>query len=177
MNVCTICKTEPPPFTQAKSAFIYSGQLVTVLHQIKYGGSTYRCRPLSTLLKPHLDQFPTSIDFIVPVPLHPKQIRRRGYNQSALLARELVRTTGVSIVFSALERCRNTIPQVSLDRAQRYKNVQHAFRANPTLVHQKNILVVDDVMTTGATARACSEALLDGGAAKVYFLTLARAVL
>jgi competence protein ComFC len=116
-------------------------------------------------------------DLIVPVPLHSKRRRERGYNQSAILAHSLGRSIGLPTDERAVIRRSHTLPQVGLTDAQRIKNVQGVFTCeHPDRIAGKRILLVDDVMTTGATVRSASRALLAGSALRVSVLTLARAV-
>jgi ComF family protein len=115
------------------------------------------------------------VDVIVPVPLHPARLRRRGYNQAALLARELGRRVGLPVEERALQRVRATRSQMRLSAADRRRNVQGAFRCADGRVRGRRVLLLDDVCTTGATLEACADALRAGGAESVWALTLARA--
>jgi ComF family protein len=118
---------------------------------------------------------PTCWDAIVPVPLHPRRLTERGYNQAALLARYAIHGLGLQLApWRALRRIRATAPQPRRDRRARQANVHRAFAAGPGVCGLR-LLLVDDVLTTGATAAACSEALLAAGAAAVGVLALARA--
>jgi ComF family protein len=117
------------------------------------------------------------IDLVVPVPLHPRRKRERGYNQAALLGRELANLLGLSCHESALSRVRATLPQVGLTDTERSQNVRHAFRCiRPASIRGRRILLIDDVMTTGSTVASASSSLLEAGAKRVCVLTLARAV-
>jgi ComF family protein len=115
------------------------------------------------------------VDVVVPVPLHAKRERKRGYNQSSLLARHLSRKKGWRLLTNGLQRFRYTPPQTGLGRSERLQNVQRAFRADPKQVAGSRILLVDDVVTSGATLAASAEALLEAGAASVSAYCLARA--
>ncbi len=114
-------------------------------------------------------------DVIIPIPLHPKRLRDRGYNQSALLARELGRQLQLPVAEDLLVRTRATAPQVGLDALQRQENVRNAFRCVGPIAETKRVLLVDDVCTTGATLAAAAVALRDGGAQTIWAYTLARA--
>jgi ComF family protein len=116
------------------------------------------------------------VDYIVPVPLGSKRFQERGYNQVMLLARPLAWELDIPIKRQALTRIRETRSQVGLSREQRITNVQNAFAAKKHDVNGKKILLVDDVVTTGATINACAKALTEAGAVKVFAATLARAV-
>lgn len=117
------------------------------------------------------------IDGIVPVPLHPKRLAERGYNQAALLARPLARVLGAPIFTGVVLRERDTARQAELDRSARMKNVERAFRCcDQEGARMRRWLLVDDVRTTGATLRACAQALEEAGAARVFPLALAVAL-
>jgi ComF family protein len=123
----------------------------------------------------------TGHDVLVPVPLHPKRLRKRGFNQSLLLAREFSQrkgAPGVPLVLPrALVRARSTATQAGLSLSEREANIKGAFVVvSPGKIKGMRLLLVDDVLTTGATARACARALMDAGALRVDVLTLARAV-
>jgi ComF family protein len=172
---CDACRRLPPPFTRASSALLYGGQAALAIGRLKYGGGAHLARPLGEILRPLL---PADDDWsIVPVPLHPSRLHQRGYNQATLLARAAVAgSTLRAAPWQALRRCRRTPSQADLDRWRRLDNVRGAFAAEARLVRGRRLLVIDDVMTTGATAMACADALLDAGAVEVRVLTLARAV-
>ncbi|MBK6847426.1 MAG: ComF family protein [Proteobacteria bacterium] len=175
---CGRCEATPPPFGRAWAPWLYGGPLALAIRQLKYGDATYLLRPLGRLL-PALDGGTEGSRaapvLVVPVPLHRDQLVRRGYNQAALLARELARRARAPIDYRALLRVRATRPQVGLGRGARERNVAGAFRACPERVRGRHLVLVDDVITTGATAAACARALRRAGAAAVEVLALARA--
>ena len=115
-------------------------------------------------------------DILIPVPLGKKRLKERGYNQVALVARPLAYQLGCKYEPAALWKTRETRSQVGLSVSQRSENVQDAYRADPNVVRQKSILLMDDVATTGSTISACTTALLSAGAQAVYVLTIARAL-
>ncbi|MFQ6099724.1 MAG: ComF family protein [Anaerolineae bacterium] len=145
------------------------------MHRLKYRGRTVLAEPLGGLMAAYWTQHPMSADLVVPVPLHPARLRERGYNQAALLAREMARRTGLVVEEQALIRQRATAPQVELNARQRKENVRDAFRCSGNSLAGKRVLLIDDVCTTGATLEACAVALYAGGARDVQALTLARA--
>jgi len=117
------------------------------------------------------------IDMLVPIPLHPRRRRERGFNQSALLARSMARWIAIPVCGRVLTRVRHTAPQVGLTDVERTRNLKDAFRcSDPAKVRGKRILLIDDVMTTGATAASAASALSQAGAQRVSVLTAARAV-
>ncbi len=186
-HLCGVCHEKPPGFQAARSLGRYDGPLRTVIHQYKYHGWVQMAVPLArllwVLLQVHWD--PIQFDYVVPVPLHPRRLRQRGFNQAGLLAQRwpaLAVAQGLAldhkrIASRLLVRIRHTAPQTGLNRPQRVTNLKQAFAvADLQAVKDKQILLVDDVLTTGATADACARVLLGAGAADVRVLTLARAV-
>jgi ComF family protein len=152
--------------------------LTAVLHRYKYRREVNLAPTLARLLSERAPLQIAGYDIIVPVPLHLDRLRWRGFNQAQLLAAPLARRHGVVLNPFVLERIRATVPQVELNGADRRRNVARAFRVTqPRDVHGRNILLVDDVYTTGATAEECTRALLRAGAGAVDVLVLARAVL
>lgn len=175
--LCGECMLRPPPFSGARAFGFYTGELGTIIKELKFGGR----KKLGELLGPLLVSVffeswgREDFDFIVPVPLHAKRRRQRGYNQAEVLARVLSRRLALPF-HSFLKRIRPTLPQVGLSHSQRMENVRNAFRCvAPGAVEKKRILLVDDVMTTGATVASAAKALLEAGALRVSVLTVARA--
>lgn len=117
-----------------------------------------------------------SFDLVIPIPISPSRKRERGYNQAALLARPIALYYGRAYAPQALEKQRDTRSQVGLTYEQRWMNVQDAFVADRGIVRDKQVLLVDDVTTSGATLNYGAQALLNAGAGKAYCLTLARAI-
>ncbi len=154
----------------------YAGALKTAIHLLKYEGKRSLANPLGNLLINHMEKNGglEKIDFIVPVPLHKKRLREREFNQSLLLARLVGKHFHKPILESNLMRMRMTIPQVELDQKERLKNMQGAFRVkSPEAFKGKNILLIDDVRTTGATVKECYKMLKQAGAKEIHILTLA----
>jgi ComF family protein len=148
------------------------------VQQLKYHGRRRTAARLAALLleDPSVRRLVDTSDVLVPVPLHPRRLRERGYNQSALLAAALARLTGRPVHEAVLVRRRDTPPQAGRPAAERRRNVAGAFvvrRRGP--VDGRVVTVVDDVTTTGATARECARALAGAGAREVRLLTVARA--
>lgn len=170
---CGACIKTAPPFISARSAYIHDGAVQEAVHRFKYAGEVSLARPLGKLLT----RFPVPLlpHKVVPVPLHPKRLRERGFNQSLLLAREICGGLGLFLSKAGLERTRDTEKQTGLGADERKKNVAGAFRVRqPGSFKGMRVLLVDDVYTTGATIRECARALRKDGA-EVMALTLARA--
>ena len=146
-----------------------------VVHQLKYGGLRVLAAPMAALMASSCPGALVSADLLAPVPLHPRRVRRRGYNQALLLAEALAAHTDSAVRPTLLERTRDTRSQVGLSRAERRANVGGAFALHERLDGQR-VLLIDDVCTTGATLSACAVALHAAGARCVAALTFARAV-
>jgi ComF family protein len=162
------------------SAAVYEGVVRTALHRFKFSKRKKLAEPLGILLVNYLGQTTTlkmkELDSIVPVPLHRKRLRERGFNQMDLLAGVISRYYEVPVVAS-LERTRHTKPQFDLPKEARLENIKGAFRVSrPKDVYNKRILLLDDVYTTGATVAECAKALSTAGARRIEVLTLSRAV-
>ncbi len=174
-HLCEPCLRQAPPFSWAAALGLYQGSLRTAVHRFKFSGAIGLDRPLANLLaeklKERVEDFQP--DLLVPVPLHPARLRQRSYNQSLLLARQLSRHWQVPTAHRLLMRTQETPSQQGLSADIRRRNLKGAF----SLLHPlcgKRILLVDDVLTTGATARECSRVLLSGGASAVSATVLAR---
>lgn len=178
-HTCLECLTRKRSFEKARAFGLYDGSLMEAIHRFKYGGKLGLARPLSALVKRAFVTFweKGSVEIVVPVPLHRRRLRKRGFNQAHLLGRGVAGQDGIVLDGRVLYRRRSTQPQTGLSRRQRHKNIQGAFAVRrPQRVDRRKVLLVDDVFTTGATAEACARALMEAGAARVDVLTLARAV-
>jgi ComF family protein len=175
--LCAACMEQPPVFDRARSAVIYNDASRKLILGFKYGDKLHSIHTfIPWLLRAGQDLFP-SADFIIPVPLHPKRLRMRKFNQSALIAQGLAKKTTALYLPQSLQRRRHTPPQKGLSAKARSKNVQGAFCVPPqrqAQLRDKTVILVDDVYTSGATLNECARALKAGGVAAVYVLTLAR---
>lgn len=177
--VCRRCQDQPPAFAAALALGPYRPDelacpLGRAVRALKYHGLRRAAVDLGELLAQRY-RF-DSRALIVPVPLHPERLRSRGYNQAALLARTLARRRGLSYDLSLLARARATSTQAQLASAEaRRRNMEDAFTVRrPDVVRGRRVVVVDDVMTTGATAEGCARALREAGAVAVYVYTVGR---
>ncbi len=174
--LCTHCRLDPPHYYLLRSWAVFGGTLREAIHQLKYKRNVALGEVLARPLVQFIQDQHWMVDIVQPVPLSLARLAERGYNQASLLARPIALGLGVKFKPQGLRRIKHTLSQVGLTVRERQKNVENAFRADHEYVHGKNVLVVDDVTTTGSTMDACACALLEAGAARVYGLTLARAV-
>lgn len=175
--LCGACIQDAPLFAQARAVFQYEHLGRELVHRLKYGDRTHITHSCGQWLLRAGKPFVMRCDLIVPVPVHRWRLLLRRYNQSALLARALSGLSGIAWHPDVLYRRKYTRPQAGLSRAQRLVNVRGNFRfrsRRKELIRDKRILLLDDVMTTGATLHACTEQLLKAGAREVCVLTLAR---
>ncbi len=169
----TIPPTLPPGLSGLHAPLLYEGPARDIILQFKFANQPHLARPLARLMLPHLPAFSTERPpLLVPVPVHPGRLRQRLYNQSALLTKEIARLSGLPAAMTGLTRLVPSDGQATRTRAQRLKLPGHHFRANPH-VRGRHIILIDDIYTTGATARACALALKRGGALSTTVLTLA----
>jgi ComF family protein len=176
---CGACRRVAPAFTYARSATRYGDVVREALHAFKFGGRRALAAPLGDLLaEVGATALPVGRpDLVVPVPLHPRRERERGFNQALLLARRLGRAWALPVRADVLGRPTATRPQTELDAPARRANVRSAFvLRRPELIAGRHEVLVDDIMTTGSTASACATCLREGGAATVGVLTVARAL-
>jgi ComF family protein len=177
--LCGACLHKSPDYTRARSAFRYDEHSRRLITRFKYSDQTQLAKIYGTWLTKAGEELLKQSDAIIPVPLHYFRFLKRRFNQSALLAHTLAKKSGVKCLPNALIRIRKTTPQTGLSSKQREKNVKGAFAINKRYLKQikgKNILLVDDVMTTGSTINQCTKTLLKSGATQVNVLTLARTV-
>lgn len=168
---------DPPPFRRARSAAIYGDVARRLVHQLKYYDRPHLARVMGTTMRRAGQELIRDAHIIVPVPLYRWRLWGRRFNQAALLADELSRLSGVPTNPFLLQRVKATRQQVGLTATQRAENVRGAFRVAPRLaprIAHASVLLVDDVYTSGSTAKAATRALLRAGAASVDVLTFAR---
>lgn len=170
---------DPPPFARSRSVAVHEGIIREMVHSLKYNDRLDLAPWMAAWLARAGAELLADCDVIVPVPLHARRFWMRRSNQSAELARHVARRTGRPFEPDALKRVKRTRQQVGLGLSQRTANVQGAFKVPPDreiLVRGRNVLLIDDVYTTGATVKAAARALLRSGAARVDVLTFGRAI-
>ncbi|MBE7016031.1 MAG: ComF family protein [Ruminococcaceae bacterium] len=165
-----------PPVEMVVSPFEYAGNLKKTVKLLKFGGQRLYGSVLGMMMSDallHKEKL-RGFDMIVPVPLHGTRLKERGYNQSEFLSEELSKELEVPLITDAIFRVRDTKRQSGLARQERVENVKSAFYAAESAVKAKNILLVDDIFTTGETAKACGNALKDAGADRVICVALCK---
>ncbi|HKJ05379.1 MAG TPA: ComF family protein [Geopsychrobacteraceae bacterium] len=172
-HLCESCSRSLPPYLSVAAVGVYEAGLRKAVHRFKYEGGHDLDRPLGVLLFDKIKSAPIP-DLVVPVPLHKYRLRERSYNQSLLLARELGDHLSCPVSTDLLQRVRDTPQQQGLRARERARNLRDAFDCRRTLTGER-VLLVDDVMTTGATAAVCSQILLDAGASDVRVAVVGRA--
>ncbi len=173
--VCAACLAEPPPWTTARAALVYNDRSRALFLGLKHGDRPELAAVLARVMAGRFGREFDPAALVAPVPLHPWRLWRRGYNQAAAIARHFARLTGRDWAPDLLRRHRNTPSQGHLNRQARRRNVAGAFRpGRRERIAGAHILLVDDVMTSGATAAACARCLLGAGAASVAVVTAAR---
>ena len=175
--ICPSCAGKPSALSSVRSVFRFEGAVRHAIHELKYRNLRAIAPTLAAYLAEHLSTLTTTYDVVIPVPLHPKRLNRRGYNQAELLAREVAETRGMSLSASALRRTKAGESQARTGSiSERLHNVVDAFSCTDTSISGKRILLIDDVCTTGATLEACAAALSAAGASQISGLTVAREV-
>jgi len=184
-HTCGVCLARPPRFTRAWSWACYPREeaeehpLRQAVQKFKYGHKVSLGKPLGRLMARGCGEFLSecNAEVVIPVPLHPKRLRWRGFNQAWLLARQIAKVHGIAADPFVLRRIKETPPQTQLNEEERRRNVRDAFALAPgRSVQGRRVLLVDDVFTSGATVNECSRTLHGSGAEQVTVVTLARAV-
>lgn len=171
---CDRCLSSPPIYSGMRSWALYEGVVRDGIHSLKYKNNLALGYFFAAYLIPIIKSTYWNPDLIIPVPLSKSHLKDRGYNQSALIARPISSNLRIPFESRALIRNRETSSQVNLTAEERHKNVEDAFSGNPAKLEGKIVLLVDDVITTGATMENCTKALLTAGAKKVYCISVAR---
>jgi ComF family protein len=179
-HTCGGCITSQHHVEAARAAVVYEGASRDLIHAFKYRNKTHLRRPLALLTIERLSGFVAlrAPDLLIPVPLHRRRLRSRGFNQAVLLGELYSTHWRIPLDRHNLRRTRWTEPQVNLSAGDRRANVRGAFSIrNPDLVRGRRVLLVDDVLTTGSTVEECALVLKSAGAVEVIVVTVARAIL
>lgn len=177
--MCGACAARPPLLTTMRSAFVYNDASRRLVLGFKHGGRTDALVQFARWMARAGAEALDGADALVPVPLHPRRLLSRRYNQSALLAAALGRQTGLPVDAASLRRARATSTQGGKSAKGRHRNVAGAFKVRTRYrdrITARRLVLVDDVMTTGATLQACARTLLRAGASQVNAVTLSRVV-
>ena len=176
---CTACFDYPPAFDSARAALKYNDVSRDLILGFKHGDKTHVVQSFTPWLEKAGKVMLASADYLIPVPLHRNRLVARRYNQAALIAQALSRSVDIPHLPLALRRMRATPSQGHMTNEERAKNVSGAFAVNPAYredIKGKNIILIDDVYTTGATVQECTKVLRESGATQIHILTLARVV-
>jgi len=172
--ICGRCVRQAPAFDYAYSLFRYESSVIGLVHQLKFGERISHARSIGEMLYSTLCQSGESPDCLLPVPLHDSRLRQRGFNQSLEISRVIAKKSGIAVEYDAVVRHRSTSAQTGLDAKQRKKNIKGAFSVINKLDYE-HVLIVDDVMTTGATVNELARLLKKNGVMRVGVMTIARA--
>jgi ComF family protein len=176
-NACPNCSKIDYFFDRAFSPCAYTGTVKKLIHEFKYSGKDYLGKPLGKLMQTFIQDYQLPIeylDFLIPVPLHKSRQREREFNQAEILSREIARKFDKQVLTDTLIRVKPTKTQTELTFRERCQNVGGSFLvAKPELIKDTNLLLIDDVLTTGATSNEAARCLKESGAKKVLLLTLA----
>jgi len=172
-RLCAHCQQADPAFERVQAPWLFTQPLQQLLHQFKFHGSLAAGNTLGRLFAQQLE-IEAKPDLIIPVPLHPKRLRERGYNQAAELARPIGKLLNLPLDTRSLQRIRHTNEQSSLNAKERRRNLRGAFHCNADL-QNKRVVIVDDVVTTGSTANEIAKTLRRAGARHIEIWAAARA--
>lgn len=173
--VCPRCVSRQTSIDGIRSPFVFDGVVREAVHQLKYNNLRSLAKPLALLVQSYLIHNPLPGQILVPVPLHRKRLKERGYNQSYLLARELGKLMKLPVINNCLVRVKYEIPQAKTKSVdERHNNVKHAFQCLDLQLQNTQVLLIDDVSTSGATLDACASALKQSGVKSVWGIVLSR---
>lgn len=171
---CSDCMRKKHYFLQGKAVFLYEGEIRRSMYRFKYVGrreyAFFYAREATVLYADWIKR--KRIEVIVPIPMYPGKKRRRGYNQAEVFAKALGYETGLPVDAGIVKRIKNTVPQKELDDKERRSNLKNAFQLQQDIVKYNQILLVDDIYTTGSTMDAVAEVLCAAGAENIYFICI-----
>jgi ComF family protein len=176
-SICAGCAKKPPSFSRARAVFLYDDASSSMVTSFKYSDRVENRAAYARWMARVGRDIITEVDFIIPVPLHFFKLLTRKYNQAALLSHEIARIADKEVLARAIIRKKYTKTQAAFSHKGRFKNIGGAFKINPKyqqILYGKKILLVDDVVTTGATADECAKVLRKAGVERVELLTLAK---
>jgi competence protein ComFC len=171
---CPACRKEKPYFDELRSWGVYSGVLREAIQKIKFNRGFGLASHFTDHCVEFIKAWDIKVDMVLPIPLNKTRQHSRGYNQSALIAKPISKKMQIPYSQKAISRIKETKSQVGLDALERQENVLGAFEGNSEIVHNKSVLVIDDITTTDSTLNECSKALRNAGARYIFCFTLAR---
>lgn len=177
--ICGACVATKPKYDRAIALLKYDHHSKKIIHKFKYQDQLHILNYLTNLMLNMGKELIEQSDIIIPVPMHKYKLLKRGYNQAALLAMNLAKITKLKYLPQALTKLENSTPQAGLKKEERAKNIKHSFELNEKFTADlkgKNILLIDDVITTGATISECTKILKKAKPSKVYVLAVAKRV-
>ena len=175
---CDRCQHKNPKFYKCRSAFLYKDEVVKLIRDFKFSNKRYLCNHLAKYLEELYIKENFSCDVIVPVPIHSERLKQRGYNQSELLANRLGEILNIPVDKTNLIKVKQTLNQADLNFKQRQENLKDAFKVvDKNAFCGKNVLIIDDVYTTGSTINNCAVVLQKAKAKRVFALTIAHTIL
>jgi ComF family protein len=176
-TICPYCIEEKPSYDLARSVLRFDHKSEKLIHNFKYYDKTEAAKTLSNMMIKAYGDKMNEIDVISSIPMHKSKLRRRKYNQAAVLANEISKICNKTYTPELLIKTKDSVSQSGLSKEERKENVKNTFKLNPILknsIWRKNVLIVDDVLTTGATASECAKVLRRNGAKRINILTIAR---
>ncbi|WFD10046.1 ComF family protein [Tepidibacter hydrothermalis] len=173
-DICSNCETNEYVFTRALSCVEYDDNIHKLIYSLKYGAKTYLAYNIAEIMNDKLEYEGVKFDYIIPVPLHKNRLRKRGYNQSLLICKQLSKINKKEVLDIVI-RNKNTQFLSKLTKKERIKKLQNVFTlaTNDNKIYKKDLLIVDDIFTTGTTVNEISKKLLNSGANKIYAITFA----
>ena len=172
--LCGKCLQNPPAQDATTSVFAYTYPIDRLISDFKYHDKLFLTQFFAYHIAKKVKHQPLP-DMLIPVPLHPKRLRQRGYNQSLLLAKVIAKHLAIPVSYNKLIRIKNSVAQASLTPAKRKQNVKHAFKLQDDRL-PRHVALIDDVLTTGYTAHAAASALRKAGIARIELWTIARTI-
>ncbi len=170
--LCDNCKETANYFDEARASFLFDENSSYLFHKLKYDGDKYVAKMLGKYIAKTLSDWKIKVDIIIPVPLHKKRLKQRGYNQSELIADEVSVLTGIEVRTDLIIKEKHTVPQTKLSREDRKENLKDAFKyISNEKIAGKNILILDDVVTTGATTNEIAKLLRRHRPSKIYVIS------
>lgn len=176
-EICQYCQERVPHYDKSFALFRYEDKTKDLIHAIKYEDKTQLVKPLSRMICRLIKDYIEEIDLIIPVPTHKNTLKIRKYNQALLIAREVSKVINKPLDWASLKKIKHIESQIGLKKVERQKNLDGAFLYGGKSLIGKTVLIVDDVMTTGATLDECAKVLKKSGTKKVYNLVIARTFL